>query len=463
MNTNNNSGGMVMIKKWLSSSLLAVMVIVLLVGCGSNAGKNSGTNAETNAPKTTTKSGQTTLKVYTWYNLENEKFDVIKAEFEKAHPDIKIEYVSAGDNNSNEHVKKVDLAAASNEDMDVIMFSSPAHYAQRLALGMLEPLDDYLTKDGLDFEEEYSVDTKVNGKYYGLPGKSVNFFVAINENHLKEANLPVPTDWTWDEFLEYAAKMTKLDGEKKRYGTYFHTWVNPYLMLANSNEPNNSYLVTDDHKSANIDTSSIRKSLEIRLQADQDKIATPYAEVISQKLNYRPQYFNEEASMILTGTFMIPEVGGTDKVPATFKTVFAPLPKSNKEDHITSDITSDLVTVYSKSKNKEAAYTFVRWFTTEGIIVQGRNIPSWKKANMEDVLDTIIDATNNPEMVDKESALYFFNESKMIARPNPPSYTAEVEAVLQDEFDLMMLQGQSIDDTIQNAQQKIQKIVDSYQ
>src|SRR4051794_32551078 len=130
MNRNNNSGGMVMIKKWLSSSLLVAMVIVLLVGCSSNAG--------TNAPKTTTESGQTTLKVYTWYNLENEKFDVIKTEFEKAYPDIKIEYVSAGDNNATEHVKKVDLAAASNEDMDVIMFSSPAHYSQRLALGMLE-------------------------------------------------------------------------------------------------------------------------------------------------------------------------------------------------------------------------------------------------------------------------------------------------------------------------------------
>ncbi|HIW32866.1 MAG TPA: extracellular solute-binding protein, partial [Candidatus Paenibacillus intestinavium] len=404
-----------MLKKWLSSSLLAAMVIVLLVGCSSNTGSNAGGNTS----KTNTESGQTTLKVYTWYNLENEKFDVIKSEFEKAYPNIKIEYVSAGDNNANEHVKKVDLAAASNEDMDVIMFSSPAHYAQRLALGMLEPLDDYLAKDGLNFDEEYSVDTKVDGKYYGLPGKSVNFFVAINENHLKEANLPLPTDWTWDEFLDYAAKMTKLDGEKKRYGTYFHTWVNPYVMLANANVADNSYLVTDDFKSANIDTASMRKSLEIRLQADQDKIATPYAEVISQKLNYRPQYFNEEASMILTGTFMIPEVGGTDKVPATFKTVFAPMPKMNKEDPTTSDITSDLVTVYSKSKNKQAAYTFARWFTTEGLVVQGRNIPSWKKANLENVLDVIIDATNNPEMVDKASALRFFNESQMIVRPNP--------------------------------------------
>lgn len=453
---------MSMFKKWLSSSLLVTMVIVLLVGCSSNAG-NKVPNAGNKAPNAATDNNkQVTLKVYTWYNLENEKFDVVKDEFEKAYPNIKIEYVSAGDNNSNEHVKKVDLAAASNEDMDVIMFSSPAHYAQREALGMLEPLDDYLAKDGLNFDDEYLVDTKIDGKYYALPGKSVNFFVAINENHLKEANLPVPTDWTWDEFLDYAAKLTKLDGEKKRYGTYFHTWVNPYMMLATANSPTNSYLVTDDQKSANIETEYMRKSLEIRLKADQDKIATPYAEVISQKMNYRPQYFNEEASMILTGTFMIPEVGGTDKVPATFKTVFAPLPKMNKEDPITADITSDLVTVYSKSKNKDAAYTFVRWFTTEGLVVQGRNIPSWKKANMEDVLNKIIDATNNPEMVDKESALNFFNSTKMIARPNPPSYTAEVEAVLQDEFDLMMLQGQSIDDTIQKSQQKIQKIVDSY-
>lgn len=450
-----------MIKQWMKSSAIVLSsVAILLAGCSSSTGTKEGTNAGG-------KSGNTaepvTITVRTWYNLDNEKFDVVKQEFENKYPNIKVEFVSAGDNDANEHLKKVDLAAASGEDMDVIMFSSPAHYVQRVAVGMLEPLDDYLNKEGLKFDDEYAVNTQENGKYYGLPGKSVNFFVLINESHLKEAGLPLPTDWTWDDYLDYAKKMTKLDGEKKRYGTYFHTWTNPYAMLALENQPANAYLVTDDHKSANVTNPFMRKSLEIRLQAEKDKSATPYMEVISQKMNYRPQYFNQDASMIATGTFMIPEVGGTDKVPATFKTVFAPYPKVNKADPNTTTISSDYVTMYSKSKHKEEAYTFMRWFTTEGLVAQGRNIPSWKNANMEEVLDKIIAATANPEMIDKESALNFLKNSVKVSVKNPPAYSAEVEKIMQEEFDKMMLVPQDIDTTLNAAQEKIQKLVDSNQ
>ena len=443
-----------MFMKWMKSSAIVLTAgAMLLAGCSS-----------TGTTKTVTKGSDAepvTIKVNTWYNLENENFDLVKQEFEKTYPNIKVEFVSSGDNNAAEQVKKVDLAAASGEEMDVIMFSQPSFYVQRVALGMLEPLDDYLNKEGLKFEDEYVVNTQVNGKYYGLPGKSVNFFVAINEDHLKEAGLPVPTDWTWDEYLDYANKMTKLDGEKKRYGTYFHSWTYPYAMVAMGNQPENAYLVTDDYKSANITNPIMRKSLEVRLQAEKDKSATPYTEVISQKLNYRPQYFNQDVSMILTGTFFIPEVGGTDKVPATFKTVFAPYPKVNKEDTITTPVNSDYLTMYSKSKHKEEAYTFIRWFTTEGLMVQGRNIPSWKKANMEEVLDKIIAATANPEMIDKESVLNFLKNSFMIPAINPPAYSAEVEKMMQEEFDLLMLKGQDIDTTMNTAQEKIQKLIDS--
>ncbi|WP_419872583.1 ABC transporter substrate-binding protein [Candidatus Pristimantibacillus sp. PTI5] len=447
-----------MIKKWMTSSAIVFMAALLfLAGCSSSMGTN-GTNASTDKDKD---GKQVTIKVHTWYNLKAENFEPVKQAFEKQYPNIKVEFVSAGDNNAAEQVKKVDLAAASGENMDVIMFSQPSFYVQRVELGMIEPLDDYLNKEGIKFEDEYTVNTQENGRIYGLPGKSVNLFVAINENHLNEAGLPIPTDWTWDEYLDYAKKLTKLGDGKKRYGTYFHGWTNPYAMIGLVNQSQNAYLVTDDGETANIMNPNMLKSLEVRLQAEKDKSATPYAEVVSQKLNYRPQYFNEDASMIVTGTFFLPETGGTEKVPATFKTVFAPYPKVNKEDPITTSVSADILTMYSKSKHKEEAYTFIRWFTTQGLVEQGRNIPSWKKANMEEVLDKIIAATSNPEMIDKESALSFLKNSVMVPVINPPAYSAEVEKMMQEEFDKMMLQGQDIEKTMNAAQERIQKLIDS--
>lgn len=208
----------------------------------------------------------------------------------------------------------------------------------------------------------------------------------MNENHLKEAGLPIPKDWTWDEYMEYAKKMTKTDGAKKRYGAYFHSWIY-FSYAAQDNQKQNSGLMKDDLKTANVMNPLVRKSLELRLQGEKEGSVTPYSEVLSQKLAYRPQYFNQDASMILTGSFLAQESGGTDQTPANFKTVFAPYPKVNKDDPMYTKAFSDILSVYSKSKHKQEAYTFIRWYTTEGIVKQKRISPlgrrrTWNKSLM---------------------------------------------------------------------------------
>ncbi|NHW33415.1 extracellular solute-binding protein [Paenibacillus aceris] len=426
---------------------------VLLTGCASSKEADGGA-ASTSSGK------PVSIKLHTWNNLKTDGFDVVLQEFEKKYPNIKVEFVSAGDNNSLEALKKIDLAAASAEDMDVIMLPASNYLAQRAALGMFEPLDSYLSKEGIKLDDEYIGATQLNGKTYGIPGKSVSQFVVINEAHMKEAGLTVPQSWTWDEYLDYSKKMTKTEGGKTRYGTYFHTFIN-FTYLAQFAQMQNAGLVTDDGKSANINTPFMRKSLELRLQAEKDKSGTPYAEVISQKLNYRPQYFNQNTSMMQVGSFIIAETGGSDAVPATFKTVFAPMPTMKKGDPILTPVGGDNFAIYNNSKHKQEAYTFIRWFTTEGLVLQGRFIPSWKKANLEQVVNQIVSKTKTPEMVDKESLLYVLKNSAATKTAVPLTYQAEVDKVMQEEFDNMMLKNQDIDTTLKVAQDKIQKLVDS--
>ncbi len=429
---------------------------LLLAGC-SGAEDKKGNNAETDGGKG--KEEVVTLKFHTWNSLDA-GFDTMIKEFENAHPNIKIDFVSPGDNNSLEAMKKVDLAAASNEDMDVIMVPGTNQLVPRIALGMFEPLDEYLTKEGVKYEDEYKVDLQVNDKYYGLPGTMTTNLVIMNEGHLKEAGLEVPKDWTWDEYLEYAKAMTKTTDGKTRYGNHFHTWAN-YASLALNGQMENTGLVMDDHKTANIMNPALKKSLEIRLQAEKDKSSTPYSEVISQKLNYRPQYLNQDASMLITGSFILVDVGGTKTVPANFKTVFAPYPKMNKEDPMVGPISADILAVYSKSKHKEEAYTFVRWFTTEWLTMQGQYLPSWKGADLEKVVDNIISNTETPEHVDKESLLHVLNNSVTPKINVPVPYQPEVEKIFIEEFDRMMLSGQDIDTTMNNMNEKIQKLIDA--
>lgn len=56
--------------------------------------------------------GTVTIKLHTWYPKKTDNWDVAIAEFEKKYPNIKVEFVSAEDNNSNEYYKKLDLRRA---------------------------------------------------------------------------------------------------------------------------------------------------------------------------------------------------------------------------------------------------------------------------------------------------------------------------------------------------------------
>ena len=44
----------------------------------------------------------------------------------------------------------------------------------------------------------------VDDNYYGLPMKNITGLVMMNKSHLDEAGLEIPTEWTWDDYREYA-------------------------------------------------------------------------------------------------------------------------------------------------------------------------------------------------------------------------------------------------------------------
>lgn len=282
----------------------------------------------------------------------------------------------------------------------------------------------------------------------------------MNKKHLDEAGLEVPTvDWTWDDYLEYAKILTKGEGASKRYGTYFHTWPD-YFLLGMWNQPGKNDIVWTDG-SLNMDHPGVRKSLEIRLQAEMvDQSAVPYADTISQKLTYRPLYFNEQISMMAIGSWMIGEVGGTDTFPATFETVFAPIPRNEETDPVGHAMaSSNYLVLSSTSKHKEEAYKFMRFFSTEGLSIMKKYITSWKHEDPS-ILEAIVGASHNPEFVDMESLHYVLSNTKAVSLPPALPFQSQVYQVYQEEVEKMLLGAQDIDTTIEVSKERLQKLVD---
>ncbi len=446
-------------RKLWSLFIFTMLFSLVLAGC-SRSGNEEKASSE---PK---KDEEATIKFHTHGNEASYNWTSTIAAFEEKYPNIKVDLVILSEKgDTQEAIKKLDLAAASGEQLDVLMFSDPAIYAQRVSMGMVAPIDEFIKEEGYKVTEEYKVDTQIDGKYYALPGKFNPWYVLLNKNHLTDAGLEVPKDWTWDEYTEYAKAMTTTD----HYGTYFHGpqgggWME-FMKLALASEADNTEFTTADGKS-NLENPLFKKTLELRIQMEkEDKSAVPYTDILSQKLHYRNQFFGQDASSILIGSWMNTELGGTDQFPLEFDVAVAPYPKNDSGDKGGyTPVTTDFMSVAGTSKNKEAAYEFIRWYTTEGQIVQGKSIPSWSKVSegeLTGIIDKILSGTKNPEKVDKESLINVLTNAKSSKMISPVAYQSELYKVINEEYEKLIFGEQDIDATIKSSQKRAQEIIDS--
>ncbi|WP_240415870.1 ABC transporter substrate-binding protein [Paenibacillus periandrae] len=441
----------------MKKSLLTLSGLLLtttaLAGCGAtnnNAGSSTNTGNEGSKEPVT-------IKVQAWYTEAQGNWNATVEAYNKTHPNVKVVYEGMSEKgDSQEGMKKMDLLAASGDQMDVVMYSSASDFAQRVGAGILEPLDDYLKKDNIVVKDEYKIDPIVNGKYYALPGKMIEWFVMLNKDKLDEAKLPVPTDWTWNDYAEYAKKMTKGEGASKTYGSYFHNWKD-YSLLALNNDMENPYLVKSDG-SANIDNPKVRYSLDLRNKMENvDKTSVPYFEVVSQKMNYRDVFYAGKTAMLATGNWMVGELSLNGK----FNTVFAPYPKFDAKDtNGLTEIGADFMGVAASSKHKQEAYDFVKWYTTEGITTQGMFFSGWKKADINQNVDAILKSgkPENVKLIDKESLLSTLKVNKATKLVVPPTYALQQEKEYLNQVELYLVGKQDLDKTIQTATTKIEEI-----
>lgn len=434
-------------KKRFSIILGTILAISLLVsGCG----KSGNTGAEGKASGNSSDK-PVTIKYYNWDNdAQTVGTDAMLKEFMDQNPNIKVEHVILVPGDSMEMMKKLDFLISSGEAIDVVQLPSLGAALERATRGALAPLNEFYDKEGIVPEDEYYVNTKVDGKYYGMQyTKSINY-VMLNKDALDEAGMEIPKfGWTWDDYREYAKKLTKGEGVDKRYGSYFHTWE--LYMNAPAQTMMKDPFVYDDGTTILADPSykyffQLRKDMETI-----DKSAKTYADVLAAKLNYRTEFFNEDAAMILTGNFTIPDPGNTEQYPHTFKTAFAPVPVppqgAEPKDYEGKYFTSgSQIAMGSTSENKEAAFKLMRFMTTAESDNR-QEFSGYKGANNEDLLTKLV--AGKEDMYDIDSLKYtlFSDDIQFLDAPEVmTTATSEITKVINNGFSKFMLSNEPIDD-----------------
>lgn len=421
---------------------LLIISFLFLISCGSNK-KEEDNNV---------------IKVYSWLSNQKE-LDLKIAEAYEKETGKKVEFNYIGDMKTSEYFQKIDLMTLGNENMDVVLSPAYPEYAQRAESNAYYDITDFIKEEGINYDDVYSIPAEVNGRIYALPGDFKFWFVLINEDMLKEANLETPSlDWTWDDFYDYAKKMTKGEGVNKVYGAYFHVWDHFNYMGLFSTKENNAILKT--RTETNFDDPNLKAWLEFRYKMEKDGILVPYNELKATNATYRDQFFNGKAAMIPIGTWMIQEIGDQTKFPHEFKTTFAPLPKFKDGKEGSTLVEAHYYAVSKNSKKPKEAYDFIRYYTTKGMEIKKNSITAVKGANkMEYVKDMII---GDQKYYNVEALEKVVNNPKFYPNANTiaPSYQKELTDVVVEESEKYYLDQIGVDEALKNMTERANKIIE---
>lgn len=250
-------------KKFIAIALLALMAVSL---CFANGAKETES----------TETKKTVIHFYDWAPTD---LSIIE-DFNRENPDIEVQFHSIPDNGSDKLIQ-LDILAMGGGEIDV-MPGSDGEQMVRMKNGIYAPLDEFIEKDGIDMEANFGdilSYAQYDGVTYGYPFRSTVEGIWYNKDMFDEAGIPYPDgSWTWDEYKEIAAKLTKGEGNDKVYGTYTHTFNGQWAPVGNEKEG-----WYDEVGMANINSEAFKTQLERRLELDNLGYQLSYSQIQSTK------------------------------------------------------------------------------------------------------------------------------------------------------------------------------------
>ncbi|MDI6601729.1 MAG: ABC transporter substrate-binding protein [Thermoanaerobacteraceae bacterium] len=332
-------------KRFYGVLLIMVMLIgTILSGCSTG---NQNAQEQTNQPaEQETAPEAVTLKLGIWSSSPAEKKIVEDqlALFKEKYPNITVEIETiVGD-----YMQKLQAEMAANTAPDVFYLDSmPA--PQLMDAGVLEPLDEYVTKNSVDIEDfqPQLLDAfRWNGKLYGIPKDFNTLVLFYNKKMFEDANIAQPPT-NWGELRSVAQKLTKdsvkgivLSSDVARFDAFIHQ--------------NGGYLFKDGQAALNLPQNAEALDYYTGLIV-KDKVADTPQNI---GVGWNGDAFAEgKAAMAIEGGWMIPFL--KDKSP-DLQYGMAELPAGKQKATMSFTVA---YAMNQKSQHKDEAFALLSFLT----------------------------------------------------------------------------------------------------
>lgn len=336
--------------------------------------------------------------------------------------------------------EKLLTGMAGGEIPDVILWDrvNTAMYAKKNAL---LDLDDLIKKDNVDmgdFYEETVKEMQYDNKQYGIPLLVDNRSLFYNKTLLKEAGVEPPK--TWDELLDVAKKTTKWDGKTLVQAGFSLDDVGLF----------NMWLQQAGGTMLNADNTATAFNSEAGMT-----VLDFWDQLMNQAKVYQ-QGFNDGSDAFAAGKVAMAYNGpwalaDYDKVDGLDYGVVPPVTGPNGDK---GALTGGFGLVIPKTaKNQEAAWDFIKWWTTNPDIgVEFAKISTWLPANIE--------AAQNAYFTENEKYKAFVETMDFAKiRPTVMGYSDVEKLALIPQLENVFSGKTTPQKALENAQQQGDKIL----
>ncbi|MCL9663292.1 extracellular solute-binding protein [Paenibacillus hunanensis] len=345
--------------------MLAVLLMMsfALAGCGSSANNADGSNAASG--------GQTVIKfMHLWpegsskaqYTIVN---DIIQ-DYEKQHPDVKIQTEILG---NDQYREKLKVLASSNELPDVGMTWSDGFLKPYVEGQLFTPLDDVIDANLKDafipgVKESYAID----GKTYGMPLELNISYIFYNKEIFKKYNLQVPKTYT--EFKNIVNTLNQNKVIPAAVGNK-EGWPGSFWFMYLADRIGGPTILTDviQGKRSFNDPDILKAATEVQNLVDMNTFEKGNSGLSNDEA--KGYFMNEQAAMFLTATWELPNYTTSKDVPQEFKDKIGyfkfPLYEGGKGTDINSYVGGPGVGLFvaDHSQVKEQAKDFAAFLVKE--------------------------------------------------------------------------------------------------
>lgn len=349
-------------KKVFGFTMAAVMAgTVMLAGCGGSTGtggNNSTPKSENGTSEADSKeAGKVNISFSLWDEVQKPVFDEIVAKFEEEHPDIHVDVQLTP---WSQYWTKLDAAMGADSAADVFWMNT---YLPKYAeAGVLEPLDSYIEKDGIQLSDYVDVVARAynyNEVQYCMPKGMDTVQVFYNKSIFDKYKVEQPKEgWTWDD-MRAAAEQLKNQITKQGSDEYpILMELDPQPSFFNFIVQNGGYVLSEDNKTAGFDQAETVKAYQDVIDL-MDQQLMPGSEVLSDTKG-TDLFLSQKGAILFMGSW---KAAVLDE--SSFASDIGTISMPKKDDNNHSVIGGLGFAMNAASKEKDAAWELIKYLSGE--------------------------------------------------------------------------------------------------